>query len=129
MGLRPTYNSSILFKLEVQASSLARCIALLVLELLFVSQRVRPELLGLLLRPLLAHILSDHEAILAGGHCFALRNPWVIGVDVRVLGHVEYWGRFAGVIDDVVVDVVVVDDVCDIAATLRLAFDPLLRWV
>ena len=129
MGLRPTHNSSILFKLEVQASSLARCVALLILELLLVSQRIRPKLLGLLLRPLLAHILSDHEAILPRGHGVALRNPRVIGVDVRVLGHVEYRGRFAGVIDDVVVDVVVVDDICDIAATLRFAFDPLLRWV
>ena len=46
-----------------------------------------------------------------------------------MLGHVEDWCCLARVVDDVVIDVVVVDYVCNIAATLGLAFDTLLSWI
>ena len=43
-----------------------------------------------------------------------------------MLGHMEDRRRFARVIDDVVVDVVVVYYVCDIAAALSLSLNSLL---
>ena len=42
----------------------------------------------------------------------------------------EYRGRFARVIDDVIIDVIVVDDVCNVATTCSFSFDSLLlSWI
>ena len=45
------------------------------------------------------------------------------------LRHVEDWRGLAWVVDDVVVDVIVVDDVGDVAAACSLPLDALLSWV
>ena len=45
-----------------------------------------------------------------------------------VCSHVKHgWWCLTWIINDVVVDVVIVDDVCNVASTLGLAFDSLLR--
>ena len=85
--------------------------------------------MGLLLWSLLAYILPDHKPVLSRSHGIALRNSRVICVYIGMLGHVEDRCCLARVVDDVVIDVVVVDYVCNIAATLGLAFDTLLSWI
>ena len=41
----------------------------------------------------------------------------------------KHWRCFAGIIDDVVVYVIVVDDVSDVTTALSLSLDSLLSWI
>ena len=43
--------------------------------------------------------------------------------------HVKHWRCLAWVIDDVIIDVIIVDDIRDIATALSLSLDSLLSWI
>ena len=87
------------------------------LEVFLVSKRVRPELLGLLAGALLVgtHLLLAHRKVF-------LRVRTLINIHIHwmtaLLGsHDEARRGLAGVIDDDIVDVIVVYDVCNVLPT------------
>ena len=82
---------------------------------------------------MLAILISQLESILLSiGVHLDILHSWVILLhSIPCLSHVEDWGPFRRVINDIVVDIVVVDDVGDVASTRRDSLSLhslLLRW-